>query len=436
MCAIRFQSSRNYKRSFQASQQKIVPDQVRSDTTCNLYLNSFNMIPLFSPFISKTIWTVASVGLTLAVYAQNTGTISPVNKFTIHSEVLNEDRTVSIYKPPAIAEFPGSISPVIYLLDGELVSDLVRAQIGYFCEIWRELPPITVVGIENLPGKTTRNRDLIPSTYSSNGRGQGEAFLRFIREEVMPLAEKDYKQKPYRVLIGSSLAGFFTLHTFLHHSNLFDSYIASSPSLHVKNNALMQELTEKLNTTGNSAKVLFFGVGNEGARYVSNTTKLDSLLKKRQLPNLRHRFEYYPNETHGTTPMKSYYDAIRFIFRVGHEDLNMVLEEITYNVLEDYYSDRSTIFGIPMKPNEFIINNYGYRFLYEMNQPDKALEFFMVNIENYPQSANAYNSYAEGLLVKGDKHNSLLHYEKAFALNPGNKALEQRISKLKKELNK
>jgi tetratricopeptide (TPR) repeat protein len=105
-------------------------------------------------------------------------------------------------------------------------------------------------------------------------------------------------------------------------------------------------------------------------------------------------------------------------------------------VLEDYYADRSTIFGIPMTPNEFIINNYGYRFLYEMNQPDEALEFFKINVQNYPQSANAYNSYAEGLLIKGDKHNSLLNYEKAFELNPANKAAEQLITKLKKELNK
>ena len=46
-----------------------------------------------------------------------------------------------------------------------------------------------------------------------------------------------------------------------------------------------------------------------------------------------------------------------------------------------------------MKPPESKINSYGYRFLNRMNDIDKALEFFKKNVENYPQSANVYDSY-------------------------------------------
>ena len=52
-----------------------------------------------------------------------------------------------------------------------------------------------------------------------------------------------------------------------------------------------------------------------------------------------------------------------------------------------------------MKPAESKINSYGYRFLM-MNDIDKALEFFKKNVENYPQSANVYDSYGEALLEK------------------------------------
>jgi len=124
------------------------------------------------------------------------------------------------------------------------------------------------------------------------------------------------------------------------------------------------------------------------------------------------------------------------IFKVGAEDLDVPLEQITYKTIEDYYSDWTSIFGFPMKPREFVINEYGYKFLYGTKQVDKALDFFQMNIRNYPKSANTYDSYAEGLLAKGDKEKALINYQRALELDPKNKHAEEQIVKLKKELTK
>ena len=86
-----------------------------------------------------------------------------------------------------------------------------------------------------------------------------------------------------------------------------------------------------------------------------------------------------------------------------------------------------------MKPPESIINNYGYRFLNNWNDIDKALEFFKKNVENYPNSDNVYDSYGEALLKKGDKKNAMLNYEKAFQLDPTNTAARDIVNKLKSE---
>lgn len=368
--------------------------------------------------------------------AQHTGSVSPTNRFTIHSKILNQERTISIYKPPSMEEFPESVSPVMYLLDGELVAEMVRAQVGYFCEIWRELPPITVVGIENLPGKSNRNNDLTYTKSKNNVGGGGQNFLRFIEEELMPIVEKDHKQKPYRILVGSSLGGSFTVYTFLTHSDLFDAYVASSPSLYRNNNEIMNGLEQKIKETNRSKKILFFAVGNEGANYVPHVMKLDSLLTKHPSADFRHHFVAYPGEQHGTTPMKSYYDGFKFIFRVGDPALDIPFEEISYEKLEDYYKDRSFIFRTPIKVNEFITNGYGYRFLYEFKQVDKALIFFSKGIENFPNSSNAYSSYAEALLVLGDKEKALMNYQKALRLNPGSKTAASQIARLQKDLGK
>lgn len=386
-------------------------------------------------FHNRIILSLIFLFLTFVADAQ-IGVMTPIHKITIHSNILNEDRQIAIYKPSAFPEFPLSIPPIMYVLDGEIYTDLVRAHAGYFTEIWKELPPITVVGIENKKDMSNRRRDLTPSKSNLNDGGGAEDFLRFIKEEVMPLVEKDYQTRPYRILAGVSLGGLFTIHTFLNHSSLFDAYLASSPTLGWNNSKIMDGLEEKLNTAPETNQILFFCLGNERGLYLPNVLKLDSLLGKKLLPNLRYQFKHYPNETHYTTSMKSYYDGFKFIFRVGPEDLNVPAKDISYKTLENYYSDWKSIFGFPMKLRETVINQYGYLFLKEFNQIDKALEFFKMNVQNYPESANAYDSYGEALLIKGDKQNALLNYEKAFARNPENKNAKEQIAKLKKELPK
>ena len=86
-----------------------------------------------------------------------------------------------------------------------------------------------------------------------------------------------------------------------------------------------------------------------------------------------------------------------------------------------------------MKPPEGKINNYGYRFLNDFNDTDKALEFFKKNVENYPNSANVYDSYGEALLKKGDTKNAMINYEKAFQMDPTNTAARDIVNKLKSE---
>ena len=86
-----------------------------------------------------------------------------------------------------------------------------------------------------------------------------------------------------------------------------------------------------------------------------------------------------------------------------------------------------------MKPDEDVINNYGYIFLNQEKDVDKALEFFKKNIENYPQSSNVYDSYAEALLVKGDKKNALINYEKAFKMDSTNTNARDIIIKMREE---
>jgi hypothetical protein len=83
--------------------------------------------------------------------------------------------------------------------------------------------------------------------------------------------------------------------------------------------------------------------------------------------------------------MKSFYDGLHYYFSDGSPGAGLKLSEITWDMFENHYKDMSKVFGYTMKPEESLINNYGYQFLLTEKNIDKALEFFKKNIENYPQ---------------------------------------------------
>ena len=138
-------------------------------------------------------------------YTQN----NPVIKeYTISSKILDEERKVSIYTPELFPEYANAIAPIIYVLDGDAYMNYVSSLVNIYCERYVQLPPIRVVSIENfIKGKfNSRDRDF---------KDGEDNFVRFVKEEVMPIAEGDYKKTPYRILVGHSLSGGFVIDAFL-----------------------------------------------------------------------------------------------------------------------------------------------------------------------------------------------------------------------------
>jgi predicted alpha/beta superfamily hydrolase len=387
----------------------------------------------------RTILTILVFACLLSEAQIKFSTVKPVIKeHKIFSRILNEERKITIYKPPVLPNYINVVSPVIYILDGEYHADFIVTLINYVSERFVTMPPITVVGIENFgEGRAGRDRDMTAliakdsSVYKTSGGA--EKFLQFIREEVFPLVEKDNEKTPYRVLVGHSLAGFLTMHCFLQHPQMFNAYLASSPALNMDNSAYLKIAEEKINNATERKNRLFFNVAYENAPYLENAKRIDSLLQLKKLKGLSFQFQYYPKETHGTVYMKSFYDGLHYIFQMDPPGAGLKLSDITWSMFENHFKNMSEIFGYAMKPEESLINNYGYQFLLTERNIDKALEFFKKNVENYPQSANVYDSYAEALLAKGDKKNAIVNYEKAFQMDPTNTPARDIVNKLKAE---
>jgi CubicO group peptidase (beta-lactamase class C family) len=65
------------------------------------------------------------------------------------------------------------------------------------------------------------------------------------------------------------------------------------------------------------------------------------------------------------------------------------------------------------------MNNLGYN-LMGMKKVKEAIEVFKLNVEDYPQSANAYDSLGEAYMTNGDTELAIKNYKRSVELNPDN----------------
>lgn len=66
--------------------------------------------------------------------------------------------------------------------------------------------------------------------------------------------------------------------------------------------------------------------------------------------------------------------------------------------------------------NEWELNNIGYQIMNDDNDLDAAEKIFSLNIKEYPQAANPYDSYADYLLEKGDTEKAKEYLRKSIAI--------------------
>ena len=156
-------------------------------------------------------------------------------------------RTYDLYirKPADYDKTKDKKYPVLYLLDGQWDFKLLDSVVGGLVyDKW--MPDIVVVGItytgDHPDYGALRAMDYTPTPGNSKGSGDGPKFLNFLRTDVIPLMEENYRGDPtHRILGGHSLGGLFTLYAMFTDPSLFWGYLAGSPAIPWDNNFTIRQ---------------------------------------------------------------------------------------------------------------------------------------------------------------------------------------------------
>ena len=239
--------------------------------------------------------------------------------YTIPSAILGGERRFNVYLPAHYAD-PSRRFPVLFLLDGGEAEDFHPisglAQITAANGFGQEL---IVVGIEGVD----RRHDLTPVLVSPADRktlpkaGGADAYRRFLLEEVKPWVAAHYRTSGRNGLVGESLAGLFTLETFLKTPAAFDDYIASSPSLWLDDQALSKAAAGHLRKGGFAGRRLWIGLGGEGPEMQAGADRVVAALKAAAPVGLTWTFDPRPTERHDTTYVPVVTAALRSFYPLG-----------------------------------------------------------------------------------------------------------------------
>jgi predicted alpha/beta superfamily hydrolase len=176
------------------------------------------------------------------------GTLDHIRGF--HSEVLGNDRDITIYLPPGYNDRDDVRYPVLYMHDGQNLFEPDRAFIPG--QNWRlaeaadekigarTARPMIIAGIDNTD---TRIDEYTPTHDAArNAGGRADDYARMIIEELKPVIDAGYRTlpgAPDTALGGSSLGGLATLYLGLTHPAVFGHLAVMSPSVWWDNRAIL-----------------------------------------------------------------------------------------------------------------------------------------------------------------------------------------------------
>ena len=233
---------------------------------------------------------------------------------------LGEVRAYTVHLPDGYARDTERRYPVVYVLDGPPLDEHTAMGARPLAAAG-QAPGLIVVGIPNMQ-RSGRARDFLPPFLSFARRdgspftGGADRFLRFLRDELVPRIERDYRTTRPRLLVGHSVGAIFVSYSVGAAPAFFDARFAHSPAIWRDEDAIAADLARSLAAARGLGGFFYLSVGEkEGGGLGDGYAKLHTVLRTRAAAaGLRWRADVTPGAVHETNVARSTPSALRAYF--------------------------------------------------------------------------------------------------------------------------
>ncbi len=172
-----------------------------------------------------------------------------------------------------------------------------------------EIRDIIIVGISYGKGTSiwwekrardfTQFKDTVYYYYPN--AGGADNFLGFIKNELFPVVNKNYRTNPdSNTIMGLSFGGLLSTYVLVTQPDMFRNYIIISPSLFWNGNSILKTESEYFSKHKDLNKVVYMAYGSLDDKnwVIDPTTEFIQILKMRKYEGLKFIQQVFNGETH------------------------------------------------------------------------------------------------------------------------------------------
>jgi predicted alpha/beta superfamily hydrolase len=241
--------------------------------------------------------------------------------FLMFSPEKNKDYRMWVQLPEGYDETKKYAT--IYVLDPDDKAEGGNSNFTYVAKLCQKMstdmskPNVIVVGIRH---GDYREVDYTPTKYSTtgfSGEGGGEQFANFIKKDLIPRIEKDFRadtSREKRAIIGHSLGGLCGAYLFTKHNEAFGNYLLLSPSLIYDNEIILQYEQETRAAIQSKKQLVYLGLGGTEPNMVPPADLLQQRLQK-YYTDAQSELYINPGKGHNSSKDENIQNALEFYFK-------------------------------------------------------------------------------------------------------------------------
>lgn len=325
------------------------------------------------------------------VHPENADDVTIGKSIKLQSTVLQKEIQLSIHVPNNNDDSANRY-PVLYTFQThfEQVAGAVKNLYDYSL-----IPEMMVVRIDNYEFGY-----LTPSVIAGNpNSGQAHRFLEFLKNELLPFVDSEYKTHPYRIVFSNSWGAMFVTYAILSRPSLFNAGIASIPwIMYDGEERFILNNVEHFLETREYNNFLYLTMDDE-LDDLPDFPQFVEILRDNPTPGLDWEYFHWPEEDHTSTPYRSIYSGLRALYG----EWSRIPEEVSskgVGGIREYETALNAKFGYEIGVSGVAIR-LAAQSLQKRSDYSSAIAVYEYAIDKEPNNAFAYVSLGRALEADG-----------------------------------
>ncbi|MEO9871796.1 alpha/beta hydrolase-fold protein [Ekhidna sp.] len=337
---------------------------------------------------------------------------------SLQSKVLGKTIPLSIHLPENY-DNSRKTYPVLYMLGSDYQARfaMLASTLDYMGE--GQIPEMVLIGIDLPEG----NSILLP-TRENQDTTIPDGYIDFFETELIPYVDNTYRTVPFRVLFGGSNSGFFTVYTLLSNPLLFNSYLASSPSLMIIPEVLQQKIKSgPLQTLSENRSLHIIYSDDEGLTEI--VPEFSRVIEEHKPESFTYKVDELVNQGH--VPAMDFTQYLLTLF----PDFNPYEKLDSLDKVIQHFEVLSKRYGYEIQPPISVLMDLGFDMIISKNLV-VAEEIYQYSLQVYPEGKLLYVGMGVVRRNQGQLENARLMFEKALTIDPDFSLAKRWLQRLEK----